>query len=85
MDGCMQAIKQELRRRTHQPIPVQGKWLNRVVTGYFNYHAVPTNSRALAAFRYCVTELHASPQYTQGGSRMRESRLYGSVRGGAPK
>ena len=39
----LQAIKQELRRRIHQPIPVQGKWLRQVVTGYFNYHAVPTN------------------------------------------
>jgi len=30
---------------------MQGKWLKQVVTGYFNYHAVPTNTRALAAFR----------------------------------
>ena len=30
---------------------MQGKWLRQVVTGYFNYHAVPTNSPALAAFR----------------------------------
>jgi RNA-directed DNA polymerase len=37
----LQAIKQELPRRMHQPIPEQGKWLMRVVTGYFNYHAVP--------------------------------------------
>jgi RNA-directed DNA polymerase len=44
-------IKQELRRRMHQPIPVQGTWLMRVVKGYFNYHAVPTNRRALVAFR----------------------------------
>jgi RNA-directed DNA polymerase len=47
----LQAIKQELRRRMHQSIATQGKWLKRVVTGYFNYHAVPTNTRALAAFR----------------------------------
>jgi RNA-directed DNA polymerase len=53
----LQAIKQELRRRMHQPIPVQGKWLRQVVQGYFNYFAVPTNSRALAAFRFFVTEL----------------------------
>jgi hypothetical protein len=26
----------------HQPIPQQGRWLQQVVTGYFNYHAVPT-------------------------------------------
>jgi group II intron reverse transcriptase/maturase len=57
MRAKLQAIKQELRRRRHQPIPVQGKWLGQVVKGYFNYHAVPTNSRALAAFRFLVTEL----------------------------
>src|ERR1700751_5019023 len=33
----LQAIKQELRRRRHQPIPVQGKWLGQLVKGYFNY------------------------------------------------
>src|SRR5271167_2564883 len=53
----LQAIKQELRRRMHQPIPVQGKWLGQVVSGCFNYHAVPTNSRALRAFRFFVTDL----------------------------
>jgi RNA-directed DNA polymerase len=47
----LQAIKQELRRRTHQPIPRQAKWLAQVIRGYFNYHAVPTNRRALASFR----------------------------------
>jgi RNA-directed DNA polymerase len=57
MRAKLQAIKQELRQRRHQPIPVQGKWLRQVVKGYFNYHAVPTNSRALSAFRFFVTEL----------------------------
>jgi group II intron reverse transcriptase/maturase len=53
----LKAIKQELRRRMHQPIPVQGKWLGQVVRGWFNYHAVPTNRRALSAFRFFVTDL----------------------------
>ena len=53
----LQATKQELRQRMHQPIPQQGKWLGQVVKGYYNYHAVPTNSRALATFRFFVTEL----------------------------
>jgi hypothetical protein len=57
MRAKLQAIKQEMRQRRHQPIPVQGKWLRQVVKGYFNYHAVPTNNRALAAFRFFVTEL----------------------------
>ena len=41
----------------HQPIPEQGKWLGRVVSGYFDYHAVPTNGRALAMFGHHVTDL----------------------------
>ena len=50
-------VKEELRRRMHQPIPVQGLWLRRVVTGFFAYHGVPTNGRALAAFRFHVLDL----------------------------
>jgi RNA-directed DNA polymerase len=57
MRAKLRAVKQELRRRMHQSIPVQGKWLGQVVKGYFNYHAVPTNSRALSAFRFFVTDL----------------------------
>src|SRR5712675_602486 len=53
----LQAIKQELRRSMHQPIPQQGRWLRQVVTGYFNYHAVPTNSSTLTAFLFHVTNL----------------------------
>ncbi len=41
----------------HQPIPLQGLWLKQVVTEYNNYHAVPTNIGALAAFRAHVVDL----------------------------
>jgi RNA-directed DNA polymerase len=54
MRATLQAVKDELRRRMHQPIPEQGRWLKQVVTGFFAYHAVPTNSAALGAFRYHV-------------------------------
>jgi len=37
--------------RMHEPIPVVGKWLRRVVQGYFNYHAVPGNSWRVSTFR----------------------------------
>jgi group II intron reverse transcriptase/maturase len=57
MRAKLRAVKQEMRRRMHQPIPLQGKWLQQIVSGYFNYHAVPTNSRALHAFRHSVAEL----------------------------
>jgi group II intron reverse transcriptase/maturase len=57
MRAKLQAIKQELRRSMHEPIPKQGRWLQQVVTGYFNYHAVPTNSSSLTAFLFHVTNL----------------------------
>jgi RNA-directed DNA polymerase len=57
MRAKLQELKQELRLRMHQPLAVQGKWLRHVVTGYFNYHAVPTNYRALNTFRNRLTDL----------------------------
>ena len=55
MRAKLHEIKDELRWRMHQPIPEQGRWLRQVVTGFFAYHAVPTNGAALSAFRYHVT------------------------------
>ena len=57
MRAKLQAIKVELRRRMHWPIPRQGTWLKQVVTGHFGYFAVPTNGRALNAFRFYVVDL----------------------------
>jgi len=51
----LKEVRNEMRRRMHQTIPQQGKWLMQVITGYFNYHAVPTNNRALVMFRDEVT------------------------------
>jgi RNA-directed DNA polymerase len=53
----LKEVKAELRRRMHGPIREQGAWLKQVVTGFCNYHAVPNNLRAVAAFRYHVTDL----------------------------
>jgi RNA-directed DNA polymerase len=57
MRAKLKDIKAELRRRMHWPIPKQGEWLRQVVTGHFAYFAVPTNSRALSAFRLHVSAL----------------------------
>jgi hypothetical protein len=57
MQAKLKQIKEALRKRMHEPIPVQGHWLRQVVRGYFAYHAVPSNSRALGAFRHHVTDL----------------------------
>jgi RNA-directed DNA polymerase len=53
----LRELKEELRQRMHRTIPQQGKWLRQVVRGFFQYHATPTNSRALSAFRDHVMDL----------------------------
>ena len=57
MRAALRRIKEELRRRMHEPIPEQGAWLKQVVRGFFAYHAVPTNGSALGAFYYHVKRI----------------------------
>jgi hypothetical protein len=53
----LKEIKEGLRRRRHQSIAEQGRWLKQVVQGHYNYFAVPTNGPALGAFRHLVIDL----------------------------
>jgi RNA-directed DNA polymerase len=57
MRTTLRAIKDQLRRRMHESIPAQGRWLAQVVRGYFAYHAVPTNAATLGVFRHYVIRL----------------------------
>lgn len=76
MRASLKAIRQALIRRMHEPIPVVGRWLRRVVQGYFNYYAVPGNVVRLDAFRKEVSRawLHALRRRGQRG-RMPWSRF----------
>ena len=56
MRARLREVKEGLRRRLHQPTPSRDCALRQVVTGFFAHHAVPTNSRALIAFRYHVAD-----------------------------
>jgi RNA-directed DNA polymerase len=51
MRTTLKAIRQTLLRRRHEPIPVIGAWLRRVLQGYLNYHAIPGNCRRLDCLR----------------------------------
>lgn len=57
MRAKLKEVKEGLRQRMHQTLAEQGRWLGQVVTGYFNYFAVPTNDDAPSAFRYHVLDL----------------------------
>jgi hypothetical protein len=57
MRAKLQQIKQELRTRMHEPIEATGKWLKRVVLGYYQYHAVPGNLQQLGRCRWRLARL----------------------------
>jgi RNA-directed DNA polymerase len=57
MRRTLQAVKEQMHKRMHQSIPDQGRWLGQVVRGYFAYHAIPTNARAIGAFRWDVVRI----------------------------
>jgi RNA-directed DNA polymerase len=57
MRAKLQAIKAELRMRMHEPLAETGEWLESVVRGYYQYHAVPGNTPSLGLFRQRLIRL----------------------------
>jgi len=57
MRAKLQALKLELRKRMHRPIPEQGEYLRAVVTGHARYFGVPDNGARLLAFHFQVARL----------------------------
>jgi RNA-directed DNA polymerase len=55
MRAKLREVNDQLKRRRHQPIPVQGQWLRSLVQGHLAYYAVPGNTDTVAAFRDQVT------------------------------
>jgi RNA-directed DNA polymerase len=54
MRAKLSAVKTEMRRRMHDPIPEQGHWLASVLRGHYQYYGVPHNGRALRGFHLRV-------------------------------
>jgi len=57
MRATLQAIKAALRKRMHRPLGETARWLRRVVRGWLNYHAVPSNTHRINRFVDEVTRL----------------------------
>ena len=60
MAAKLREIKVELRRRKHEPVPLVGEWVKKVLTGYYQYHAIPGNLDRLSVFRRRLRRLWAS-------------------------
>ena len=54
LQAKLNEVKEELRRRMHDPIPKVGQWLRSVVEGHFRYYGVPMNGHALGTFRFRI-------------------------------
>jgi len=53
----LSAVKAELRRRMHAPIPRIDAWLRSVLAGHFRYYGVPTNMTSIFRFHHEVVRL----------------------------
>ena len=51
MAAKLKDVKVKLRQRMHARVPGTVKWLQQVVSGYFQYHAIPGNWARMEAFR----------------------------------
>ena len=57
MGRKLKEVGVELKRRRHEPIPEQGRWLQSVIRGHDRYYAVPGNMTALRTFRRAIAWL----------------------------
>jgi group II intron reverse transcriptase/maturase len=72
----LREVKAELRRRLHDSIPEQGRYLRAVVMGHCRYFGVPYNSPGLCAFRAEVSRLwHRSLKRRSQTHRMPWQRM----------
>jgi len=53
----LKALNEEAKRRRHEPVREQHRWLCQVLRGHFAYFGVPSNFRALQAFSYHVRRI----------------------------
>jgi RNA-directed DNA polymerase len=57
LQAKLKAVKVELRRRMHQPLPELGAYVSAVVRGHVQYYGVPMNYPPLFAFAKAVSRL----------------------------
>jgi group II intron reverse transcriptase/maturase len=53
----LKAVKAELRRRMHTPVPDMGRYVRAVVIGHMRYYAVPMNAVSVSDFRMGVVRI----------------------------
>nr|WP_213157522.1 group II intron reverse transcriptase/maturase [Parachlamydia sp. AcF125] len=54
MQKKLKEVKDELKKRMHDPIQEVGQWLKAVITGHYRYYGVPGNYKAMQDFRHLI-------------------------------
>ena len=77
MRNKLHGIKEWLKWNMHRSIPEQGAYLRSIVQGWFNYHAVPDNNKALNCFRYVTGKywFHSLRRRSQKGRALKWERM----------
>src|SRR5450631_3997552 len=57
MTAKLKKMRQKLRERLHEKTKGTREWLQAVVRGYFQYHAIPLNEKRLKTFRHEVLRM----------------------------
>lgn len=57
LQAKLQSIQRSLRRNLNWSVPRMGKYLRALLRGHVAYYGVPTNSRAIAVFRFALTRI----------------------------
>jgi RNA-directed DNA polymerase len=52
--SLLHRIGQEMDRRRHEPVNVQGQWLKSVLRGHYSYYSVPTNAATVRNVRHHI-------------------------------
>ena len=65
----LKELRIEAKRRMHEPVVVQHKWLSQVLRGHFRYFGLPGNSKALYTFLWQVQRLWFRALQRRGGKR----------------
>jgi len=79
MAAKLKAIKVELQRPMHDRVVEVGAWLQKVVSGYYLYHAVPGNIDQLYLFKHRVHRLWRSVLVRRSQTARKKWAKYGPI------
>jgi group II intron reverse transcriptase/maturase len=74
----IKSVRTTLTHNRHRSVAEQGRWLRRVVQGYFNYYSVPGNRKAMETFRTQIGNawLRALRSRSQKGKTLTWQRMH---------